>query len=80
MRVGLKDNSPAVGAAGLLFAAGFCAGDCPAGRAACSAGGHCVTFIPFKSFLFFQDQGHLDEVLADEPGLQFVGTEDVADD
>src|SRR5260370_21971576 len=36
-------------------------------------------FLFFK-FLFFEDQGHLDEVLADEPGLQLVRTEDVADD
>ncbi len=30
--------------------------------------------------LFFEDQGHFDEVLADEPGLELVGAEDVADD
>src|SRR6266550_5819006 len=36
-------------------------------------------FLFFK-FLFFEDQRHLDQVLADEPGLQLVGPEDVADD
>jgi hypothetical protein len=34
----------------------------------------------FFQGLLFQDQGHLDEVLTDEPGLEFVGPEDVTDD
>src|SRR5882757_8427827 len=37
-------------------------------------------FPGYFSRLFIQDQGHLDQVLAYEPGLEFVGPEDVADD
>ena len=33
-----------------------------------------------RSLFSFEDQRHLDEVLAEEPGLEFVGAEDVADD
>src|SRR5947209_841754 len=36
------------------------------------------TFLFFK-FLFFMDQRHLDQVLADDQGLQLVGPDDVAD-
>jgi hypothetical protein len=39
-----------------------------------------VIFVDYFSGLFFEDQRHLDQVLADEPGLEFVGAEDVADD
>ena len=29
--------------------------------------------------LLGEDEGHLDEMLADEPGLEFIGAEDVGD-
>src|SRR5260370_17140538 len=46
------------------------------------AGGlHVFGYFPgYFSGLFFEDQGHFDEVLAYEPGLELVGAEDVADD